>query len=288
MNIAVVILHYLTEDDTMRCIDSFRRRLDTEDYKIVIVDNKSTNGSADILEKKYESAEDIVLIRNEENLGFARGLNTGIRYARKVFAAEFILAVNNDTELMSEKLYDVLKRKYEEYKFALMGPMIVCGDGVCTINPITDRLRGYIEIQKSINRYKKWLKLNKMGILNLYFKMAELEKIILKRKKKELELNERTNVKLHGSFWIFSQEYFTKFEQLDEGTFLYMEEDILFLHLMKNNLLSLYSPEVIVYHKEDSSTGKQFQNTREKNDFVYKNCIDSQKYYLKLWDKYNT
>ena len=57
-----------------------------------------------------------------------------------------------------------------------------------------------------------------------------------------VSIEEQINYKLHGAFWIFSPNYFEKFECLDESTFLYGEEDILFLHLRKNNLLTLYIP----------------------------------------------
>lgn len=287
MNIGIVILHYMTDRDTMQCVASFREKLDTKDYKIIIVDNKSDNGSVERLEKVYVESEDVVIIKNSENLGFAKGLNCGIKYAREVLKAKFIVAANNDTELVSNQFFAVLEQKYAQYRFSLLGPMIICGDGVCSVNPIMDRLRDYVEVKKSVDRYKKLLRLNSVYLLNFYLRLAALKKSLSQKTVKPVQLEDKINVKLHGCFWVFSEEYFTKFSGLDEGTFLYMEEDIVFLHLMRNGLKSMYTPDVVVYHKEYSSTSEKFKNTREKQNFIYTHCVNSQNYYLELWNKYS-
>lgn len=286
MDIGIVILHYLTAADTAKCVDSFRRKLDTSNYKIIIVDNNSPNGSARILEEKYDCAEDIVLIKNRENIGFARGLNAGIRYARQVLHAQFIFAVNNDTEIVSNSVYSILKEKYKKYHFSLLGPMIISGDSTCSVNPITNQLRDHKTVQASIERYEKLLFLNKIHMLPFYYRLAQIKSKFHLKITRPVHLEDQQNVKLHGCFWIFSPDYFTMFDYLDEATFLYMEEDIIFLHLMRNGLTSLYTPDVIAYHKEYSSTNEKFRNSREKQNFIFHHCIASQKYYIELWDKY--
>lgn len=286
MDIGIVILHYLTAADTAKCVDSFRRKMDTSNYKIIIVDNNSPNGSARILEEKYDCAEDIVFIKNRENIGFARGLNVGIRYARQVLHAQFIFAVNNDTEIVSNGVYSILKEKYKKYHFSLLGPMIISGDSTCCVNPITNQLRDHKTVQASIERYEKLLFLNKIHMLPFYYRLAQIKSKFHLKITRPVHLEDQQNVKLHGCFWIFSPDYFTMFDYLDEATFLYMEEDIIFLHLMRNGLTSLYTPDVIAYHKEYSSTNEKFRNSREKQNFIFHHCIASQKYYLELWDKY--
>lgn len=50
---------------------------------IVIVDNASANGTGRELQQLYQGAENIYVILNPENLGFARGNNVGFEFAKK-------------------------------------------------------------------------------------------------------------------------------------------------------------------------------------------------------------
>ena len=100
-------------------------------------------------------------------------------------------------------------------------------------------------------------------------------------------IHDQVNYKLHGACWIFSKLYFEIFDGLDESTFLYGEEDILYLHMMRNSLTTLYTPDLVIYHKEDSSTSERLPDSMQKVKFVSKHCIDSLKYYLELLRKYD-
>ncbi|MDP2921387.1 MAG: glycosyltransferase family 2 protein [Candidatus Omnitrophota bacterium] len=60
--------------------------------EVIVVDNNSTDGSVDFIKKEFPQVR---LIRNSKNYGFAKGNNIGIRIAR----GEYIVTVNNDTEL---------------------------------------------------------------------------------------------------------------------------------------------------------------------------------------------
>lgn len=72
------------------CIDSLKGQT-FQDFEILLVDNGSTDGSADFVEAQY--GEFIRVLRNNENLGFAGGNNIGIRKAK----GEYIVLLNNDT-----------------------------------------------------------------------------------------------------------------------------------------------------------------------------------------------
>ena len=53
--------------------------------EIIIIDNDSTDGSIEFIEEFINSANypiDIVLIKNDENLGFALAVNQGIKEAK--------------------------------------------------------------------------------------------------------------------------------------------------------------------------------------------------------------
>ena len=85
------------------------------------------------------------------------------------------------------------------------------------------------------------------------------------------------DVIIHGSFIIFSKDYISRFDGIDDRTFMYMEEKLLFIRIKKNNLKSVYNPELIVFHKEDSATNSLNKTNRLKRLFLYKNAIKSLK-----------
>mgnify|MGYP000102320146 FL=1 len=83
MKPAIIVLNWNGADDALECIDSLARQ--TLRPAIIIVDNNSHDDSVERF-KEYISAHpkaDIDLIENQQNLGFAGGINTGIRRALK-------------------------------------------------------------------------------------------------------------------------------------------------------------------------------------------------------------
>ena len=92
---------------------------------------------------------------------------------------------------------------------------------------------------------------------------------------------------LHGCCLIFSKEYMNRFEGLNPKTFLYCEEELLFLRLKHYNLLSLYDDEITIIHTENASTNFLYPDKRKKEIFFLKNYIKSNKILLKELKKEN-
>ncbi|MBO4482335.1 MAG: glycosyltransferase, partial [Prevotella sp.] len=138
LDIAFVILHYLGIDDTIECVDSIEKYVDTERYRIVIVDNCSPDNSYVSLEERYGDNPHIYVIHNTINLGFAKGNNTGIEYLNSKYATDFIVVANNDTCLFQGHIYNNLCNAYKMNRFAVLGPMIITSDGTCKSNPYTN------------------------------------------------------------------------------------------------------------------------------------------------------
>lgn len=77
--------HFLAE-----CVDSLEEQT-FRDFETILVDNGSTDGSAEFAEERY--GDFIRIIQNKRNLGFTGGNNVGIRAAR----GKYIVLLNNDT-----------------------------------------------------------------------------------------------------------------------------------------------------------------------------------------------
>lgn len=110
MNVCVVVLNWNQHALTASCVRSLLA-LDYSDYRIVVVDNGSQDGSAEKL--RAEFGDRVHIIVNPTNLGFAAGNNVGIRYAL-ANGAQFIMLLNNDTVVspgLLEPLISVLKSR---------------------------------------------------------------------------------------------------------------------------------------------------------------------------------
>lgn len=90
--ISIVILNWNGRDDTLACLESLAR-IDYPNFRVIVADNGSSDGSVDAIRSAYP---DVHLIENRANLGFAAGNNSAISHALES-GAEFIFLLNNDT-----------------------------------------------------------------------------------------------------------------------------------------------------------------------------------------------
>ena len=95
-NISFVILNYKTWQEAAACAASVFATQTYGDIQVVIVDNGSGNESVRELRARFADEPRVHLVTSEKNLGFARGNNLGIDYAREHFAPDFIVAANSD------------------------------------------------------------------------------------------------------------------------------------------------------------------------------------------------
>jgi GT2 family glycosyltransferase len=101
--VVVLVLSHNKRAATLRCLDSVAR-LSYRPLDVVVVDNGSSDGSADAVAIAHP---EVHLVRNPINLGAAGGRNLGIRTAEKRFAYDHILFLDDDTEV-DEHLADHL------------------------------------------------------------------------------------------------------------------------------------------------------------------------------------
>jgi GT2 family glycosyltransferase len=87
VKVTAVVLSWNGREDTLACL----RSLEGEDVDVIVVDNASEDGTA-------EAVTGAEVIRNERNLGYAGGMNVGIRRALER-GADAVLLLNNDVEV---------------------------------------------------------------------------------------------------------------------------------------------------------------------------------------------
>ncbi len=97
--VLVSILNWNGGDDTIGCLISLFKS-DYKSFSVVVIDNASTDHSP---EKIQEFFPQVTLIRNAENLGFAKAQNQGIQHAIEQ-GFEYVWILNNDTIIDSRAL----------------------------------------------------------------------------------------------------------------------------------------------------------------------------------------
>ena len=108
-NVSIIVLNYNGRHLIGECLDSLRNQT-YKNIEIIVVDNGSSDGSADFLNERYKNS--ITLIENSENLGFAEGNNIGI----KASSGDYIALLNNDAVADSLWLGELVKAAGESGK----------------------------------------------------------------------------------------------------------------------------------------------------------------------------
>lgn len=114
--LSIVIVTWNSEEDIAECLGSiYNQFYDESKLKIeaIIVDNNSMDNSVAVVENfKKIFPYDITLVKNEENYGFTKGCNQGIKIAK----GNLIMLLNPDTQIQNDallRLADYLTSKKE-------------------------------------------------------------------------------------------------------------------------------------------------------------------------------
>ena len=70
--LSVLIVNWNTRDRLRSCLLSIRRFPPSEPFEVVVVDNASSDGSAEMVRTEFP---DFLLVENASNVGYARGNN---------------------------------------------------------------------------------------------------------------------------------------------------------------------------------------------------------------------
>ncbi|HCQ02034.1 MAG TPA: glycosyltransferase family 2 protein, partial [Candidatus Latescibacteria bacterium] len=110
------------EIDTLECLDSLAK-IRYSAFSILLVDNGSTDGSAEAIERWANENERITVIRNKKNKGFIGGSNIGIRRALMT-DTNYIFLLNNDTVVEPHVLTELVDVAEQSNDISMVGPKI--------------------------------------------------------------------------------------------------------------------------------------------------------------------
>lgn len=117
--VVILILNFNSANMTASCLDSLSK-LEYPNYKILVIDNGSSDDSVEEIVDQYP---DVHFIRLEFNLGFAQGNNIGLSKALEMHA-DYCLLLNNDTIVAPDFLTHLVDSMNANQCAAAAGPSI--------------------------------------------------------------------------------------------------------------------------------------------------------------------
>ena len=236
MKLSIIIVNYNTYYLTKQTIESVLEKQHPFDYEILLVDNASQDGSIEALEETFKeevSEGNVHIIKNKENLGFAKANNIGMRKAK----GTYILLLNSDTEVEGACLENCLAQMEQNEKLGALGCKVVLPNGMldhaCK--------RGFPTPKASLYYFLKWDKKNPM-------KYGQYDALHLG----EDEVGEVDA--LMGAFMLMPKKVLDEVGLLDEDFFMYGEDIDLCYRIKAAGYKILYYPkERIIHYKGGSS-----------------------------------
>lgn len=250
MDVSVIIVNYNTLELTKNTIESVFEKTIEVSYEIILVDNASTDGSVEFFENNYK--DKIILIKNNENLGFGRANNKGIEIAK----GKYIFLLNSDTLLINNAikiLFDFMEQNIE---------CGVCGGNLYDIN------------NNPVHSFKKEL-------INIYLDFEFIKdfvsKIIFKKRLDFNYTNQNMEVGyITGADMFIRKEVLEKVGVFDLDFFMYFEETELTARVKLFGKKIISVPQAKIIHLEEKST--QFKEKK------FRMFIESKyKYFYKVF-----
>ena len=200
-NLGFVIVNYNSYEDCCLCIESMRQFNVADLSNIVIVDNRSPDGSGQRLAERFPSVH---VVLSERNGGFGAGVNLGVATLRN----DYVLVLNPDTRFFDNKLDLALRIFSEDPSLGVLGLHLQYADGTHQ-----DSARRFFSVLTIL------LRRTPLGRLKAFQNI--LDEHLMKRYW-EMGLFEADWVT--GAAFIVRRAAFDVIGGMDEGYFLYMED----------------------------------------------------------------
>jgi GT2 family glycosyltransferase len=219
--IGVVIVNYNGHAYIHRCLLSVLRSTHAP-AGVVVVDNASTDGSADQIVERFPGT---VVLKNDANAGFAAGVNRGLRFCLDA-GHHAVLVLNPDTEIEPETL-EALVRGMTRHPGAILAPYIGMRDD-------PERNGSYVG---SIEWWR-----GKMGSRYLHLRRSRQHQ------------DERVNT-ASGCALLLPADAIRRLGDFDETYFLYFEDADYLEQGSRQGCEVWYVPTARIVHSEGSATG---------------------------------
>ena len=118
MDLSVIIVNWNTKKLLENCLSSILKFTKGLSFEVIVIDNDSSDGSQAMLKKKFPQVK---LILNNQNLGFSKANNQGIKKAK----GQYIFLLNSDTYLVENSFKKLLTNIKSRSKLGVIAPQLL-------------------------------------------------------------------------------------------------------------------------------------------------------------------
>src|SRR5258708_6226150 len=264
-HVGIVIVNWNTRDLLRDCLKSLEAGDPSVSRRVIVVDNASSDGSADMVRAEFPSVEVIV---NPVNGGFSQANNLGLKALGfdgqrkgKPDAPRFALLLNPDTIVPPDALRQLIERADSDGKIGVIGPRLVMLNGELDLACRRSFPTPEVMFWRVTGLSKLFPKSKLFGRYNMTY------------------LDEHTETEVDcvvGAFMMVRREAIWKAGLLDEAFWMYGEDIDWAFRIKQAGWKVLYYPRVSVLHVKRAASR---QNPRARLEFQRASLIFYRKHY---------
>ncbi|MEX2007355.1 MAG: glycosyltransferase family 2 protein [Candidatus Levyibacteriota bacterium] len=226
-DISLIILTYNSQNYIGRLLKSlgakYRHEIDNGKLEIIVVDNNSSDKTLSVV----KDFEEVRVVENGDNFGFAKGINLGSKKAK----GRYLLFVNPDSEFLSGDVFSFVQ-KFKDEKVAVVGGKILHTNG-----------------KKELSAGKFY---NFWRVLLLSLGLEENLRVRFSGEKdKFVDF-------VSGGFMMVRRDVWEKLGGFDEKFFMYLEDMEFCYRVKKHKLKVMFSPAATIQHVGQASSDRSF------------------------------
>lgn len=239
VDLSIVIVSYNTKKLLLACLQSIKEYTKEISYEIVVVDNASTDGS-----------QELALIKNKKNVGFAAANNQGIKKSR----GRYVLLLNSDTLISDNVLKNMI---------SWMDGHPKAGIATCALKNEDGSLQGTGGYFPTLPRVFSWMTIQDIPGVDNFIKPFHPMRDKSFHRGSDFYKKERQLDWVTGAFFLARKKVFKDVGLFDENYFMYVEEVDLCFRAKKKGWQVWYLPRWSILHYGGASGAKESTVLRE-------------------------
>ncbi|MGD0977183.1 MAG: glycosyltransferase family 2 protein [Minisyncoccia bacterium] len=223
--LSIIIVHHRTPGFLKMCLKSLKTVATGIDHEVIVVDSKATRESKEIVS---ELAPEAIYLSSKENLGYSRGVNTGLKIAK----GDFLLVLNPDIIITGDNLLKLLEFMKKHPDVGMAGPQLRNFNGT---------------VQNSYFRFYRPITIVARRVFG--GKFDYFKNLINDFQMSDVDPNKiQTPDWIMGSMLMINRNALEKVGLMDERFFMYFEDVDWARRFWHNGYKVVYFPKAFVYH----------------------------------------
>lgn len=230
--VSIVIVNWNVRDLLRQCLESIDShvRKAGDEVEVIVVDNNSSDGSADFVTKFFPWVK---LIRNTDNLGFGVACNMG----SKIATGEYIYFINPDVRLDTNSIKPLLQFLAQQPNVGLVAPQIKNDNGTTQHS-----------VRQFVSPLIMFLLISKLALLLSWTKLWQRYMCTNFSHQQFRSVDQ-----VMGAAMFMRTTDFHDFGGFDPNFFIWFEEVDLCLRIKQAGKLIIFNPQAVVWHSKSRS-----------------------------------